>query len=402
MNDYKQFFPWFKNNKDVIYLDSSATSLKPQVVIDAIVDYYTKYSTNPHNTDSNFTFHTHEIMNETRANVAKFINANFDEIIFTSGATESLNLIANGLRPHLKKGDEIILTYIEHASNLLPWYKLRDDLGVKIIFANQKNQFPQLSDFLKVISPKTKVVSFASGGNLIGNVLDENLIIKNIKKIKPDVLVCVDATQSIQHRMFDVKKCKSDFMVFSAHKLLGPTGIGVAYIKNDLIKKMQPLKYGGGMNFSIDLNSYQLYDNYMKFEGGTPHVAGFYGFNAALKFLMDIGYNKIHEHELKITKYARDQLALIPEIKTYVQDATSSTITFSYNGVFCQDFANYLGSKNIIVRSGLSCAKIINNVIQTECAIRASFYIYNDFNDVDRLIKAIKEYQKGDELNGIL
>ncbi|RCJ02825.1 cysteine desulfurase [Ureaplasma urealyticum] len=402
MDNYKQFFPWFKNNKDVVYLDSSATSLKPQVVVDAIVDYYTKYSTNPHNSDSNFAFHPHKIMYETRANVAKFINADFEEIVFTSGATESLNLIANGLRPYLKKDDEIVLTYVEHASNLLPWYKLRDDLGIKIVFANQKNQFPQLSDFLNAISPKTKIVSFASGGNLIVNILDENVIIKHIKQLNPNILVCVDATQSVQHRMFDVEKCQSDFMVFSAHKLLGPTGIGVAYIKNEWIKKLQPLKYGGGMNFSIDLDSYQLYDDYMKFEGGTPHVAGFYGFNAALKFLMDIGYEKIHDHELKITQYAREQLALIPQIKTYVQDPTSSTITFSYEGVFCQDFASYLGTKHIIVRSGLSCAKIINNIIQTECAIRASFYIYNDFSDVDKLVQAIREYQKGDELNGIL
>lgn len=398
----KQDFPWFKKNPNVVYLDSAATTLKPDSVIQAVVDYYENQSTNPHNGDSKFAYNSHIIMDEARENIADFIGAFKEEIIFTSGATESLNLIANGLKKFLKKDDEVVLTYAEHASNLLPWYKLRDDIGIKIVFANNKNEFPKTQDFVNVLSNKTKIVSFASGGNLVGNILDEKEITKLVKEYNKNILVCVDATQSIQHREFNAKHSNVDFMVCSAHKLLGPTGIGIAYIKKELINQIDPLKYGGGMNFSIDLNSYELYDNFMRFEGGSPHTSGIYGFNACIKYLKSIGYEKIAQHEQELITYARSELEQIENVEIFVQDKSSATIAFNYKGVFCQDFANYLGTKNIIVRSGLSCAKIINNIIDTECAIRASFYIYNDKKDVDLLVKAIKEFKKGDELDGII
>lgn len=403
MKSYKHLFPWFKNNPDIVYLDSGATTHKPQVVIDAINQYYLYDCTNPHNGDSKFAYKSHLMTENARKSLAKLINANsIEEIVFTSGATESLNLIANGLKKWLKKDDEIILTYSEHASNLLPWYKLRDEIGIKIVFANQLNEYPNLEDFKNALSPKTKIVSFASGGNLVGNILDEVAITKLVKTYDKDILVCVDATQSIQHRAIDAKNSNFDFMVCSAHKIFGPTGIGLAYIKKDLINKLDPLKYGGGMNFSINLEKYELYDNFMRFEGGTPHVAGIYGFKACADFLLEIGYETIKLHEQELIKYARKQLAAIDNIEIFVQDTSSTSIAFNYKNVFCQDFANYLGNNNIIVRSGLSCAKVINNIIGQEGAIRASFYLYNDKSDVDKLIDAIKKYKPGDELNGII
>ncbi|KEZ23612.1 aminotransferase class V-fold PLP-dependent enzyme [Ureaplasma diversum] len=403
MKSYKHLFPWFKNNPDIVYLDSGATTHKPQVVIDAINQYYLYDCTNPHNSDSTFAYKSHLVVENARKSLAKLINAkSIQEIVFTSGATESLNLIANGLKKWLKKDDEIILTYSEHASNLLPWYKLREEIGIKIVFANQLNHYPTLEDFKNALSAKTKIVSFASGGNLVGNILDEVAITKIVKEYNQQILVCVDATQSIQHRPIDVIKTNCDFVVCSAHKIFGPTGIGLAYIKESLITKLEPLKYGGGMNFSINLEKYELFDNLMRFEGGTPHVAGIYGFKACVDFLLDIGYEAIRNHELELVKYATEQLKTIENIEIFNQDDSSTSIAFSYKNVFCQDFANYLGNKNIIVRSGLSCAKVINHIIGIECAIRASFYLYNDKSDVDKLVKAIKEYKPGDELNGII
>ena len=401
MINIKDKFPWFKTNPEYVYMDSGATSLKPQVMIDAVVDYYSNWSTNPHNTDSSLTHHVHDMVEDTRKALADLVNCDADEIIFNSGATEGLNMIANGIVDLLQPGDEIVLTYGEHASNILPWMHIAEQKGLVIKYAGEKFRLPDVQDFVDVLTEKTKVVSFASGFNLTGISLHEDLITKAVKSYNPNIMVVVDATQSIQHRPVNIRNENFDFMVCSAHKMFGPTGVGMVYIKKELQPKVKPLRYGGGMNFSIETHSYSLLEGVMKYEGGTQNIAGILGWKKAIEFILEIGYDKIHEHEVELGKYAREKLSSIKNIIIYNEGTDSPTIAFNYEGVFCQDLASYLGKHKIIVRSGLSCAKLYCNLIDTKALVRCSLYIYNTKEDVDRLYEVLSNFTKGDELDGI-
>lgn len=401
LKNIKDYFPWFKNNPDYVYFDSAATSLKPQVVIDAIKDYYEKFSTNPHNSDSKFSFKVHELIAQTKKLLADLIGCDGEEIAFTSGATEGLNLIANGIKKYLKKGDEVVLTYGEHASNILPWMKLRDEIGIKIIFVGKEHQTPNVEDFLKVLTNRTKVVTFASGYNVTATSLNEKEITKAVKEYNPKIIVSIDATQSIAHRKLNAHLDDYDFLVCSAHKIFGPTGIGLAYLKKTWIPKLDPLKYGGGMNFSITETDYTLLETIDKFEGGTPHVAGICGWKAAVEFFNQIGYEKIQKHDHDLADYAREKLSQIQNLTIYNLHEHSPNIAFNIKDVFSQDLASYLGNKKIIVRSGLSCAKLICKILDTYSLVRASMFIYNDFSDIDKLYDALKYFKKGDILDGL-
>lgn len=398
----REFFPWFKNNPELIYMDSAATTLKPQCVIDRINYYYTNQSTNPHNIDSIFCYSLYQEIENVRTNIANFINANHDEIIFNSGATEGINLVANALRSILVSGDEILLTYGEHASNILPWINLAKELNIKIKYVENKNNIITIDDFKKALSHKTKLVAFASRFNLTGYKNDENLITKMIKDYNSKILVLIDATQSIQHAPIDIKKSNCDFLVFSGHKIFGPTGIGVLYIKKQIQNFIKPLRNGGGMNFSISENNYELFDNVHRYEGGTQNIAGILGLGTAINFLKELGYEQIQNYEKELFEYAIKKLSLIKEITIYNKDSNSSIIAFNYKGVFSQDIGSYLGNNNVIVRSGASCAKLYHKIINTSSLVRISLYVYNTKEEIDKLYDILKKFKKGDELNGIV
>lgn len=400
MINIKKEFPWFKNNPDYIYFDSGATTLKPKIVIDAIVNYYTNWGSNPHNTDSELTYNVNLEIKKVREKVANLINCSYEEIIFCNGATEGLNLIANGVGGLLNKGDEVIITKAEHASNLLPWMRLVKTKGIKLIFLGSKNKLPTKNDFINAITNKTKVVTFSSGFNLTGHSLNENEISNAIKNINKDIIIVVDAVQSLQHRPSNTKKGSYDFLVCAAHKMFGPTGIGAIYMKQKWLKIIEPLKYGGGMNFSINENEYIMYENYMKFEAGTPNTSGILGFGAAIDFINAVGYHKINQYEEELGKYAREQLSKNPNIKIYNLNDLSSTIAINYKGIFAQDLASYLGRNKIIVRSGLSCAKLMNKVLDTEQLVRISLHIYNTKEDIDKLVDVLNKFRKEDIVNG--
>ena len=397
----KNNFPWFKNHPDYTYFDSAATALKPRCVIQAITKYYEEYCSNPHNTDSALTYQTSEIIHQTKIKLGNLIHCDPDEIAFTSGATEGLNLIAHGLSDEIQPGDEIVLTYGEHASNILPWMEVAKQCGAKIVYAGKEHQIPTVQDFINALSPKTKVVAFASGFNVTGTANDEAKITKAIKQYSPNIFVVVDATQSITHREINIAHDQFDFMACSAHKMFGPTGLGMVRIPKAIISKMKPLRYGGGMNFSINTQDYQLLENISKFEGGTSHAAGIFGWGAAIDFLQAIGYKAIQKHELELAEYAKEQLSKIPEIKIYNLHEHAPNIAFNFAGVSAQDLASYLGSKKMIVRSGLSCAKLLCHILDTNSLIRISLSIYNTKEDLDRLYEILKNYQKGDELDGL-
>lgn len=394
MLNIKKDFPWFKKNSEIIYLDSAATTLKPQVVVDAINDYVINQSTNSHNTDSSFTYQAHEIVQQSRNISAKLIEADPEEIIFTSGATESLNLIAHALQDIVQANDEIVLTYFEHGSNLLPWYRLSEEKHAKIIFAQHHGLTLLPEDFVKCLTPKTKIVSFIGCSNVLGNCLPIKEITKAIKQYNPKIFVCVDLAQMVPHHACHVHTWGVDFAAYSGHKIFADTGIGICYIKARHQAILKPLKYGGGMNTLLNTKEFSFADGVAKFEGGTPNISGIYSILKASEFLMGIGYLAISEHQKETYALLLQGLKDCPHLEIYNWEAHSGILAFNVKGVFSQDTASYLGKHNFIVRSGLSCAKLVNNVIDQELVVRASFYVYNTKADVEQFIECLRSITK--------
>lgn len=379
-------------NEDLIYFDNGATTLKPKCVVDKMVDYYTKYTSNIHRGDYDNAIKTNEEYDNVRSIVKDFINAkDSNEIVYTSGTTESLNLVANGFFKNvLTCGDEVLINEAEHASNVLPWLVLAEEIGivVKYIPLNDDHEI-EVSNVLKSITSKTKVISMAHISNVIGDIRD----VETIGKIchDKDIYFVIDAAQSASHYPIDVVKFNADFLVFSAHKMTGPTGVGVLYGKKELLEKMNPLKYGGGMNQSFENDgSYILKEAPIKFEAGTPPIAEVIGMGEAIKFIMSIGVSKIHEHEYKLRKYLVDNLEKIPDIVLYNKNSKSGIVAFNVKGVFSQDTSVYLNHFNIAIRAGNHCAKILKNDLNIKNTCRVSLYLYNTREEVDVLIEALK------------
>lgn len=402
IKNIKKDFPWFKNNRGWTYLDSSATSLKPQCVIDAIDDYYSKYCTNPHNTDSVFTYKVNQKIDEVRQKLAKLINADKNEVIFTSGATESLNLIANGLKDFIKSNDEIIITYGEHGSNIIPWINIKNEKKCLLTYVGKEKKPPIENDIIKAVSKKTKIVAFSSVSNLMGYELNVSKIVHAIKKINKNIIVVIDATQSIPHAKFNVKTTNVDFAVCSAHKMCGGTGVGMAYIKYEWATKIKPLRYGGDMNADIINDKFIYAQIPYRFEGGTSNVAGIISWGAAIDYLNKLGWNNIKKHEQELNIYIKQQFKSLKNIEFLNPYSKYPIALFNIKGVYAQDVSSYLGKQKIIVRSGLSCARLAHKIIDTRAAIRASFYIYNTKQDIDCLVNFLKKFKKGDELRHVI
>lgn len=396
-------FPWFKNNKEWHYLDSSATSLKPKCVLNKQDEYYEVFGCSPHNNDSLFAYQTHGLIKESRELVADLIGRSSEEIVFTSGATESINLISLGLTKFVKSNDEIILTYTEHTSNMLPWFRLSKQSKSKIIWVG-KDKIPTEKDILKSVTKKTKIVTFCDVSNILGYYIDCVSLTKKIKKINPNTIVIVDATQSIPHLRHNLKNTDVDFLVFSAHKMLGPTGVGVCFINKKWIEKLDPWKLGGGMNALVKpkTNEFTFASGVDKFEGGTPNTAGIIGFGEAIKYLNKIGWDNIKSHGLELKEYFNKKSSSIKNFEYYTKDSETPILFFNIKGVSSQDLANYLGHNKIIVRAGLSCAKASNISTKINEAVRASLYLYNTKEDIDYLVEVLKKYKKGAELDNVI
>ena len=389
-------FPMFKNNQEMqgnsfVYLDNASTTFKPNSVIEAEMSYYTTFSVNSHRGDYDIAHSVDTKVAETRANVAKFINADAKEIIFTSGTSMSLNLVAYGYgMSYLKENDEILLTQAEHASNILPWFKVAEETGAVIKYIPLEDGKLTIENLKKSITKNTKIICIAHITNVLGYVLD----IKEITKIAHEhgIIVCVDGAQSVPHLKTDVKDLDVDFLSFSAHKMCGPTGIGILYGKYDLLKIMKPFMTGGGMNARFDMCGEVAYlEPPFKFEAGTQNLAGIYGLNECINYLNNLGMENINKYEKELRKYAISKLENNKNITIYNKDAESGIITFNYKGVFAQDEATLLNRKGICVRSGQHCAKILTDVLGTDATVRASIYFYNTKEDIDALVSALEK-----------
>lgn len=389
-------FPIFENVKEMqghrfCYLDNAATTLKPKCVIEACSYYYEYECANAHRGDYDLAYKVDLKVDEVRQKVANFINAKKEEIVFTSGASMSLNLIAHGYGiKYLTKDDEILITEAEHASNVLPWYKVSEVTGCKVNFIPLTEEGKLTPENLrKVISEKTKIVSVAHVTNVLGFVID----IKEIAKVCHEygAILVVDGAQSVPHMKTDVKDLDCDFLLFSAHKMCGPTGIGALYGKFKLLEKMDPLMSGGGNNAKFDMCGNVAYlEPPAKFETGTQNLSAIYGFGAAIDYLSSIGMDEIYSHEKMLRKYCIDELKKLDNIIIYNEHAENGIITLNVKDVFSQDEATYLNSKGICVRSGQHCAKILINFLGTVGTVRVSFYFYNNKEDIDQLIDALK------------
>lgn len=390
-------FPMFNNEvkmqgHDLVFLDNASTTFKPQDVIDAENLYLTRETSNSGRGDYDIMYNVDQMILETRKNVAKFINADEEEIIFTSGDTEALNLAVFGyFKNHLKKGDEILLTLAEHASNTLPWFKLQETIGCKVIFINLTKEGKLTAENVeKAITKDTKVIAFANVTNVLGYAADLKAICNLAHK--NNILVVCDGAQSVPHMKTDVKDSGVDFLAFSAHKMCGPTGVGVLFGKRILLEETEPIIFGGGMNETFEpTGEYVLHKGPAKLEGGTHNIQGIFGFNAAIKYIEKVGIENIQKYEQELRSYAMSKLREVKDIVIYNENAEAAIISFNIKGVFAQDLATLLNSKGIAVRSGNHCAKMLKNQIKEIATVRASFYFYNTKEEVDALVEALKE-----------
>ena len=400
--EIRKQFPMLKEgktmqDKPLVFLDNCATTFKPQCVLDAIGNYYTNTNANAHRGDYDLCFNVDKEVLETRKTVADFVNCDPNEVIFTSGDTESLNLaIFSFGDKFLKKGDEVLLSEAEHASNLLPWFVLSKKIGVVIKYIPLINGRITPEGLKKVITNKTKVVSVAHIGNVLGYIFD----VKSMAKIAHDngAIIIVDGAQSVPHIKTDFKDFDLDFLAFSSHKMCGPTGIGCLIGKYHLLEQMNPIIYGGGMNAKINMDgTFELLPPPARFEAGTLNLAGIFGLKAAINFINSIGIDNIHNHDVELTKYAIKRLKEIDDIIVYNPDTESGVITFNRKGVFSQDEATLLNASGIAVRSGEHCAKILKDYLGTNATVRASVYLYTTKKDIDIFIDTLK--QGGDILD---
>ena len=387
----------------IVYFDNGATTLKPKCVIDSMVDYYTNYPSNAHRGDYKISLKASSEYELAREKLKDFINAETkEEIVFTSGSTESLNMIVNGyFKYFLKENDEVLITKAEHASNILPWYELENEIGIKVNYIPlTKDHTISLENVKNSITDKTKVISIAHISNVIGDVRPLKEIISYAHE--KGILVVVDATQSVGHINVDVKDLDIDFMAMSAHKMCGPTGIGALYAKYDLLDKIKPYKYGGGMNVAFtDPKNIQYMDLPTKLEAGTQNIAGVIGFGKAIDYINEIGIDNIEEYTDNLKKYLVDRLKEINNINIYNENIEGSTLTFNIDKVFAQDTAIYLDKYNICVRSGEHCAKKLDDELGIKNTVRVSLYFYNNKEDIDKLVDALKNDKILEESIGI-
>lgn len=381
--------------EDLIYLDNGATTFKPKCVIDKMDEYYRNYCANAHRGDYSISYKVDVEYEKARCKVAKFINADADEVVFTSGATESLNMIVRGFFENLlEAGDEVIISDAEHASNVLPWFRLANKLGIIIKRVKlDSNLHISLESIKEIVTPNTKVISLAEITNVVGDIRP----IKEICKFAHDnnIFVVCDGAQSVPHKKVDVKDMDVDFLAFSGHKMCGPTGVGVLYGKKNLLEEVEPLIMGGGMNESFDSETeVYLKDLPQRLEAGTPNIAGVIGLGEAVTYLEKIGMDTITIYEQKLKAYLISKLENIPHIQIVNDEADSGIVAFNVDGIFSQDVAFYLNKYKICVRAGNHCAKILKHSIGVKNTVRVSLYFYNTKEEVDALIELLSNKDK--------
>ncbi len=399
----REDFPILKRRlsggKPLVYLDNAATTQKPLAVIDAIYDYYANYNSNIHRAVHQLAEEATLAFETTRKRVAEFINAkSTEEIIFTRNATEAINLVAYSWgRTNIKKDDKIVLTEIEHHSNIVPWQILAGEKNAKLEYIGVDDdgylKMHQYKEYLG--SNKVKLASVTQMSNVLGTIVPVNEIIK--MSHEKGIPVLIDGAQSVPHMAVDVQKMDCDFMAFSAHKMLGPTGVGILYVKQDLLEKMPPFMGGGDMIKEVHKYETRYNDLPYKFEGGTPNIADVIGFSAAINYLNNIGMDKIREHEIELTKYAIEKITKVKGVTLYGPHNTKDrggVVSFNIGDIHPHDLATIMNDHGVAIRSGHHCAQVLMERLDVSATSRASFYIYNTKEEIDLFIDALEDARR--------
>jgi len=391
-------FPIFRkkiNGNELVYFDNASTTQKPYSVIESISEFYSNYNSNIHRAVYQLAEEATNMYEQTRQKIANFINVRPEEIIFTRNTTESINLIAHSwARTNLKKDDVIVISEIEHHSNIVPWQILCQEIGTRLEYVGiDENGFLDLKYMIELISSrKVKLVSLSHMSNVLGTIVPIERIIKIAHE--HNIPVLVDGAQSVPHMPINVKKMDCDFLVFSAHKMLGPTGVGILYAKKEYLDKMNPFMSGGDMIKEV----FKFHTNYndvpYKFEAGTPNIADVVGFSAAIEYLEKIGMENIRKHEIYLTEYALESMSSLGYITVYGPRDTKyrgGVISFNIADIHPHDLATIMNDHGIAIRSGHHCAQVLMQRLDVPATSRASFYIYNTKEEIDKFVNAIKE-----------
>ena len=382
-----------RDGKQLVYLDNAATTQKPKQVIDAIYDYYMRYNANVHRAAYQLAEEATNAYEGARDKVAKFVNAKREEIIFVRNATEAINLVAYAWgRENVKKDDRVVITEFEHHSNLVPWQLLTQEKNAKLEYIRIDDDGMLILDDLYDILAKNhvKLVSVAHMSNVLGTIAPVQEIIKVCHE--KNVPVLIDGAQSVPHMPVDVQKLDCDFMAFSAHKMLGPTGVGVLYAKREHLEKMPPFIAGSDMIREVHKYETKWNDLPYKYESGTPNIADVIGYGAAIDYLNGIGMQNIRDHEKEITKYALDRITGVKGIHVYGTpdiEKRGGVISFNFGDIHPHDLATILDEDGVAIRSGHHCAQVLMERLGVAATSRASFYIYNSKEEVDVLINAL-------------
>ncbi len=390
MNNYKADFPVLMKNPNLRYFDTAATALVPMVVIDAIQEYYTDYPASVHRGLYPMSEKATATFEQARKTVADFLEAKSDQIIFTSGTTHGINLLASQLSDRCEKGDNIVLTRYEHHANLLPWQVIAKEKGVELRFIElTKNLTLDMTSAQELIDSKTKIVSFSAVSNSIGSISPTKELISIAKKV--NAITIVDAAQAVGHIPFSMKELGCDAAVFSGHKIYGPTGVGVLCATQELLANIDPFFLGGGMVSESSYTDATWLPVPQKMESGTPNISGVIGLDAAITYIQQIGIDQIQMHEKHLTSYALKKLLEIPSVTIIgPQKQRSGVISFIIDGIHTHDIADLLGKKEIAVRAGHHCAMPLMKHLALNGTSRISFGIYNTEEDIDILIQELK------------
>ena len=398
--DIRKDFPIFErkiNEKPLIYFDNAATTQKPNTVIEAEKRFYEETNANIHRAVHTLSYESTLLYQDSHKKVANFIGANsWREIIFTRNATESINLVAYGWGLHnLKEGDEVLITIMEHHSNIVPWQMVRNSRGIKLRFLDVDDRGRlRLDELPKLLSERTKLVGIIHASNVLGTINPLEEIIKEAKKV--GALVLVDAAQSVPHFPLDVNQMGCDFLVASGHKMLAPTGTGFLYGRRELLDQMEPFLYGGDMIETVTVEKATWNELPWKYEAGTPNIAGGIGLGAAVDYLRKLGMEKIIAHETELVIYALESLSDFPWIDIYgpKDGERVGVISFNIRGVHPHDVAGILDEEGIAVRSGHHCAQPLMRRLGIENAVRVSFYLYNTKEEIDKLTEVLREAKR--------
>jgi cysteine desulfurase/selenocysteine lyase len=391
----KEDFPIFKrliHGRPLVYLDSAATAQRPELVINAVREFYEKHNSNIHRAVHTLSYEATLMYEAAHKKVARFIGArSWREIIFTRNATEAINLVVYAWAARtLKPGDEVLLSVMEHHSNLVPWQMLRDTNGAVLKFIDLDGEGNlRLDELTKLLTERTKVVGIVHASNVLGVVNPVKDIIGEARRVGAKVLV--DAAQSLPHLPINVIDLDCDFLVGSGHKMLGPTGTGFLYAREEILREMSPFLYGGDMIETVTLEGSTWNDLPWKFEAGTPNIAGGVGLGAAVDYLSRFSMERLYEHEKELLSYALERFSDLPWVKIYgPRDSERvGVVSFNIEGVHPHDVAGVLDEDGIAVRSGHHCAQPLMKRLGMEGAVRASFYLYNTREDIDKLVAGV-------------